>query len=88
MAQTNPPLKLLKTHHCQFLGLVPARSPQELEAVRASQVRAAMVLAVMVFGKAVATLAYGRYNTQNHADISKHLATSHLDLQSHNNLHP
>ena len=30
----------------------------------------------MVLGSAVTTLVYGRYNTQNHADISKHFATS------------
>ena len=72
IAQSSP-LRLLKAHHFQFLGLVPR--------VRAK------VSVPMVRGSAAANVAYGRCNTQTHADSSKHLANSLLDLQSRTNLH-
>ena len=48
---------------------------------------AAKVSVPMVRGSAAANVAYGRCNTQTHADSSKHLANSLLDLQSRTNLH-
>ena len=72
IAQSSP-LRLLKAHHFQFLGLVPR--------VRAK------VSVPMVRGSAVANVVYGRYNTQTHVDSSEHLANSLLDLQSRTNLH-